>query len=293
MMSKLLICGGLLLCSPAIYAEQQLSLQLASVYQTGTALSGFLLSEKFDGIRVFWDGQKARTRSGQWLALPAPLLAQLPDFAIEAELWLGYGRFSELQSLLAQSFDDPRWSQLQLMVFDAPRISGSFEQRWHFMQRHLNTSPQVQLVRQTELINADQLQRQLEAVERRGGEGLMLHARAALYQSGRVAHLLKVKSRADAEARVIAHLPGKGQFADMMGALRVELPDGRQFKLGSGFNHAERQTPPAIGSWVRFQYQGVTKNGIPRFAVFKCELTDVALTAEMSGTCRNSEATPE
>ncbi|MEC9023390.1 MAG: DNA ligase, partial [Pseudomonadota bacterium] len=35
-----------------------------------------------------------------------------------------------------------------------------------------------------------------------------------------------------------------------------------------GFSENERQSPPAIGSWVTFKYYGLTKNGKPKFASY-------------------------
>ena len=51
-----------------------------------------------------------------------------------------------------------------------------------------------------------------------------------------------------------------------MGALRVQLPDGREFRLGTGFTDAEREAPPPVGTRVSFRYQGLTDDGLPRFA---------------------------
>ena len=96
----------------------------------------------------------------------------------------------------------------------------------------------------------------------------MLHHRRAHYQQGRNPGLLKAKRYQDDEARVLAHLPGKGKFKGMMGSLLVESRQGQQFKIGSGFSLAYRQSPPAIGSWVTYKYYGLTQRGIPRFASF-------------------------
>jgi DNA ligase-1 len=80
--------------------------------------------------------------------------------------------------------------------------------------------------------------------------------------------LLKLKPQLDAEAKVIAYVPGKGKYQGKMGALLVEMPDGTQFKLGTGFKDAERAHPPPIGSQVTYTYRDVTKNGKPKFASF-------------------------
>ena len=72
----------------------------------------------------------------------------------------------------------------------------------------------------------------------------------------------------DAEATVIAHQPGKGKYARMLGALKVRTAAGVEFLLGTGFSDADRQNPPPIGSLVTYRYREVTKRGVPRFASF-------------------------
>jgi DNA ligase-1 len=79
---------------------------------------------------------------------------------------------------------------------------------------------------------------------------------------------LKVKPYFDAEARVVAHIPGQGKHLGRLGALEVLTPHGVAFRIGTGFSDEQREAPPPVGSWVTYRYQGTTKNGIPRFASF-------------------------
>lgn len=262
-----LCCTTMLSTAPAFGLETLPQLQLAQSYQQQEAVSDFWISEKLDGVRVFWDGKQLRSRSGQWIKLPDELLKQLPTFALDAELWAGRGQFQQVMQAL-QSSGTELWQSIRLMVFDAPQQPGTFTERLKFLQQQLPEAAFVQLLPQQQLQTKNQLDALLQQVVAEGGEGLMLHHAKALYQSGRVSHLQKLKLKEDAEARVVAHLPGKGQFSGMLGALLVELPDGRRFKLGSGFTVEERQNPPEIGRLVTFQYQGLTHKGTPRFAVF-------------------------
>ena len=108
----------------------------------------------------------------------------------------------------------------------------------------------------------------LHEVVEQGGEGLMLRKADAPYRAGRSADLLKLKRHEDAEAKVVAHLPGKGKFANMLGALLVEMPDGRRFRLGTGFTDAQRRQPPPLGATVTYKHYGKTNTGLPRFASF-------------------------
>jgi len=112
------------------------------------------------------------------------------------------------------------------------------------------------------------MQALLDKTVKMGGEGLMLHRGASLYRAERNNDLLKVKTHDDAEARVVGHVPGKGRHAQRLGALLVEMPGGQRFKLGTGLSDAEREHPPAIGTWVTYRYNGLTAGGLPRFARF-------------------------
>lgn len=72
----------------------------------------------------------------------------------------------------------------------------------------------------------------------------------------------------DAEATVLAHLPGKGRFAGKLGALRVRTTEGQEFSIGTGFTDAQRESPPAVGTVVTYRFRGLTAKGLPRFPSF-------------------------
>lgn len=80
-------------------------------------------------------------------------------------------------------------------------------------------------------IDRQELKSRLDEVVRAGGEGLMLHLAEAPYLTGRSDVLLKLKPLSDTEAVVVEHIPGKGKYKGMLGALRVEMPDGKQFVI--------------------------------------------------------------
>ncbi len=96
----------------------------------------------------------------------------------------------------------------------------------------------------------------------------MLRQPESRYEVGRSVTLLKVKSFLDAEARVLEHLKGAGRHKGRLGALLVELADGTQFSVGTGFSDAERGAPPPIGSVITFRYQELSDGGVPRFPSF-------------------------
>jgi DNA ligase 1 len=88
--------------------------------------SGFLVSEKLDGVRAFWDGRRFLFRSGVPIPAPAWFIERLPPVALDGELWLGRGRFEALSGAVRrQSPDDAAWRALRYMVFELPVRSPS------------------------------------------------------------------------------------------------------------------------------------------------------------------------
>jgi DNA ligase-1 len=104
----------------------------------------------------------------------------------------------------------------------------------------------------------------------------MLREPGSSYVAGRSTTLLKVKTFHDAEARVIGHQPGNGRHQGRLGALLVELANGTQFAVGTGFTDRQREHPPTVGATITFRYQELTDRGVPRFPSFVRACTDQA-----------------
>jgi DNA ligase-1 len=246
-------------------------LMLANIYRPGVHLAEYWVSEKMDGARGYWDGEKLLTRGGQQIITPAWFTANWPKVPLDGELWAGRGQFNHaVATVRRQTPDDAAWRKMRFMVFDLPAHSGTFDQRLTALQSLIAklALSWVQAVKQVKVSDHAALQSMLELTVKQGGEGLMLHRGASFYRAQRNDDLLKVKTHEDAEAKVIAHLPGKGKYQGMLGALLVETPDGLRFKLGSGFTDAQRRQPPALGSLVTYRFRGLNPGGIPRFASF-------------------------
>ena len=255
---------------PALAADAP-ALLLAQVYRPGLPLQDYWVSEKYDGVRGFWDGRTLRTRGGETVQAPAWFTAGWPEVPMDGELWAGRGRFSHAQSTTRQQQPgDVAWRQMRFMVFDLPGDKGTFDQRLPALNALVESlgQPWVQAVPQRRVANDAALQALLHRTVRAGGEGLMLHRGASLYRAGRSDDLIKVKTHEDTEARVVAHLPGKGRHAGRLGALLVETPSGQRFRLGAGFSDADRERPPPVGSWVTYRFRGTHDGGLPRFASF-------------------------
>lgn len=275
----------LVLPRPVAAATTAPPLMLATDFRKDLPLADYWVSEKYDGVRGYWDGQRLVTRAGNPIAAPAWFTAGWPATPLDGELWAGRGQFSQAVSVVRQQgADDAAWKTLRFMVFDVPAHGGPFSERITALQAAVARidQPWVQAVEQSRGTTGHALQERLATTVQSGGEGLMLHHGAARYAAQRSQDLRKLKPFDDAEARVVGHVAGRGKHAGRLGALWVEIPaqEGRaprRFKLGTGLSDAQRDTPPPVGTWVTYRYRGQTDSGLPRFASFLRIASDRAL----------------
>jgi len=247
------------------------ALPLATDWPAAGDPTGYLVSEKFDGVRALWDGRQLRFRSGRVVKAPTWFLAKLPAEPLDGELWLGRGRFEALSGIVRKAVPiDAEWHSVRFVVFELPGAAGTFAERAAQIRRVVERAawPALVAVEQRTVVGAAALQRWLDEVAEEGGEGLMLHRTDAPYQTGRIDALRKLKPLDDAEAVVVGHVAGQGRHAGRLGALRVRAPDGSTFLIGTGFSDAERDAPPPLGAIVTYTHRGRTRTGAPRFASF-------------------------
>lgn len=246
-------------------------LMLANVYQPGINVTDYYVSEKLDGVRAYWDGHQLLTRSGRVIPAPAWFISALPSTPMDGELWSGRGEFSWLAGVLNRTQQhDEDWRKIRYMVFDLPQMATTFTERLWVLRTLVaqQGNPQLKVLEQIRVSSEQALEQKLQRITAGGGEGVMLHRAASLYQARRTADLLKFKLTDDDEARVIGYVPGEGKYRGELGALLVRMGDGREFRLGTGFSDDERRNPPPLGATVTFAYNGLTNTGLPRFARF-------------------------
>ncbi len=263
-----------------LFSTQALSLEtlqnppqllLAQNYQQGVDVKQYLISEKYDGVRAFWDGERLITRQGNLINAPAWFTKSLPKTPLDGELWWARGKFDDLSGAVRKDKPiDAEWKNISYQIFELPNTKSTFEARAKRIVEIVKQAnlPHLKAVAQFRVNDESALNSRLKQVVKNCGEGLMLHRADAIYTTGRSDVLLKLKPLFDAEAKVISHTLGKGKYAGKLGALVVETPQGVRFKLGTGFSDAERNHPPKIGSIVTYTYKDTTKSGKPKFASF-------------------------
>ncbi len=266
-------------CMPlAGHAAPLPALMLANRYRPGTRLADYWVSEKMDGVRAYWDGRQFWSRAGARILAPAWFTANWPREPLDGELWAGRGHFDKAAALVRpQPAPDAAWREVRFMVFDLPARTGSFTERLGVLNGVLSNvdSPWVRPVAQTRVDSHAALAVRLRAVVRDGGEGLILHRGNAPYAAGHSDDLLKLKPYEDADARVVALLPGRGKASGSVVALIAETPAGKRFQLADGLDDFTLQRPPPVGSWISYRLAGMQADGTPRAPSFLRERPDL------------------
>ena len=274
-----MIC--LWLMSSICYAQAP-DLFLLKTYQKQKDVTGWVMSEKLDGVRAYWDGHQLLSRNGHVFKAPKWFIQDFPPFALDGELWTKRSDFEHIVSIVRQQQPDERWSEIRYMVFEVPLQKGGFLERLAILRNYLQAVDQesaqsgstearpeyLSLITQVEVKNQAHLQGFLERVVAQGGEGVVVRDPATPYQTGRLKSALKVKLFQDDECEVIGYKAGKGKYLDSLGALKCRLGNQNVIHIGSGLSDELRRRPPAIGSVITFKFYGLTKKGLPRFPVF-------------------------
>ena len=89
--------------------------------------TGWLMSEKLDGVRCYWDGDTMYTRQGNVFHAPQSFKDKLPSMALDGELWTNRDDFQKIVSIVRKhDTNNPEWSKIKFMIFDAPLVKGNF-----------------------------------------------------------------------------------------------------------------------------------------------------------------------
>ena len=251
---------------PYLLLAQKPNLLLLKTYK-GQNISGWVMSEKLDGIRAYWDGKQLLSRGGKVIHAPKWFTKNYPKFEIDGELWTKRKDFENISSIVRDKTPNLiEWKKITYNIFEVPNAKGGLFQRLEKVKPYENNI--IKIIPQIKVKNKQHLETFLKEIESKGGEGVVVRDPLALYISKRTSKVLKVKSFLDTECKVIGYTKGKGKFTGLVGALICKLDNGTEFKIGSGLTNNMRKYPPKIGDTITFKYKEFTKYGKPRFPIF-------------------------
>lgn len=242
-------------------------------------VSNWMISEKLDGVRAYWDGKgKLWSRQKKQIFAPKWFIEYLPPGTeLDGELFAGRGNFQQLVSAVRKIEPvDEEWESVSYHVFDIPNDSkNDYQDRVEILKGYENEF--VKPVETWIVKSNRQAMETLEIYAKKGAEGLMARNPFSFYEWKRSSNILKLKKRYDAEAIVVGYSEGTGKYIGKLGALKVEtienkplkLKGGIEFKVGTGFTDAMRDEKLyPIGTIITFLYTETTNSGTPRFPVF-------------------------
>jgi DNA ligase-1 len=250
------------------YAQKP-NLLLLKSYKNDINVTNWLISEKLDGVRAYWDGTRLISRNGKEFAVPKWFTKDFPPFEIDGELWTSRGDFENIISIVNRQTPHEDWKNISYQIFEVPHQKGGLMMRLGVLEKWLkkNSNEFIHIIPQQVCKNSEHLKELLEEVEKKGAEGLVVREPKALYIDKRTSKALKVKSFQDDECVITGYTQGRGKFEGLVGALVCEWKD-KSLKIGSGLSVKDRKHPPALGSEITFKYNGFTKFGNPKFPVF-------------------------
>lgn len=241
------------------------SIMLAKEYRQQN-IKGWLMSEKLDGVRAYWDGKQLISRQGYPFTPPADFTHNFPPYPLDGELYSKRGDFEYISATVRKSNGD--WAGIKLHVFDVPKAAGRLDERLAVIEQRIALFPaNIVVIPQIPIKETSEAEAYLNKIVGEGGEGVILRNPEPPYAGGRSSDYLKLKPQQDAECTVTKHHEGKGKYAGKLGAISCRNENG-DFKIGSGFKDADRNNPPPIGSIITYRHRGFTEKGLPRFATY-------------------------
>lgn len=230
-------------------------------------VNNWLMSEKLDGIRAYWDGKNLHSKNGNIINAPNWFIKNFPPFELDGELWTKRADFENIQSIVLDSIPSNKWNEITYNIFEVPNQKGNFFDRIKVLNSWLDKNPNtyIKIIPQIVCKNETHLNKYLKELIDKKAEGVILKNPNTSYEIGRTNNLLKVKTFFDDEGVVIEHNFDKNK---RLKSLKIKLENGIVFNLGGGFSEKERLNPPKIDDVVTFKYYGFTKYNKPKFASF-------------------------
>ena len=251
-------------------------LLLANKWDKKLDVSGWLMSEKYDGVRCFWNGNELYSRSGSIIKTPKFFTRSFPRSPLDGELHLGRNNYEECAQIIANGEKDHSgWLQMSFIVLDAPAINLLFRQRLSMLERAFTEGDNhtfMKLNKHKCVKDNSHVMEELARIESIGGEGVMLKNPSSLYEGRRNWAMLKVKSYLDEEAQILRKIffkMNKPSEKRRIKALIMVKENGIEFRLRNGLNTEKNKNNFEIGNTVTYKFKGYDQQNKPKFPVYQ------------------------
>ncbi len=164
----------------------------------------YFVSEKYDGVRAAWDGERLLTRTGKTVPAPADFLERLPKpppgRMYDGEIFAGRGGFRRV-SRIARGKEPWDSSAVSYKIFDVvDETERPFEKTFAIMRE---TVPREFLAPQIRMTSASAAVALFARLVAAGAEGAMVRRGDVGYVPRRSTALMKLKAANEAEAVVV------------------------------------------------------------------------------------------
>lgn len=233
-------------------------------------INNWLMSEKLDGVRAYWNGKELISKSDKKFNTPKWFIKDFPPFHIDGELWIKRNNFEKVISIVNKKNPTQEWSNLTYNIFDVPNDKIGLLKRLDILKDYLKNKPNkyIKIIKQIRCKDKKELNEFLNKIVKNGGEGVVIRKPNQKYFYKRSKNDLKVKKYFDDECKIIGFTDGKGKYKGFVGSIICKLENDKIIKIGSGLTDKLRKNPPKIGQNITFKFYGYTKNKIPKFPVF-------------------------
>ena len=230
-----------------------------------------LASEKIDGVQCRIEpGNPPTSRSGRPFRNPhlADYLAPLQQIAdstrltIVGELLSPSLGFSKTAGAIVHG-TEPLPDDLKIHLFDVQDETLTFAGKVRVLEGY-RPSPCFCVVGQRIVGSVGEAREFYQSVVGNGGEGIVLRSPEDTDEQ-----IYRCKATVTLDAVCVGFREGKGRLSGMLGAISVQLADGRRCSIGGGFDDAERKRVWAdrdnlVGRWVEFRAMAVGAVRSPR-----------------------------
>ena len=163
----------------------------------GEDTTGWMISEKLDGLRAIWTGSELLSREGHPFRAPQWFRDAMPKgVALDGELFGGRGTLAKVSGMFRRKVPiDSEWKRVQFHVFDSPSVEGPVADRITEYRRAVtdcNPSVIVPVVH-VPCGSIEHMARACSKILAVGGEGVVVRHPSAHYVHGRTGTALKFR----------------------------------------------------------------------------------------------------